>query len=226
MQAGISETQNAPTAPRWRRRKESRPGEILAAALETFVERGYEGARLEDIARRAGCTKGTIFLYYESKEELFKAVIRDVMLPLLRDSEQAIEQHEGSSRELLEKLLRFRWERATAQRLSGLAKLLFAETERYPDLARFYYNEIHVQSQSLLRRVLDRGIQKGEFRPMDTAAVARVSIAPIVFASIWRHSFGPVADPSSVDPDTFFKTTLDVLFNGILANSAAARGPA
>src|SRR5256885_11530743 len=110
MQAGISETTR--TAPRWRRRKESRPGEILAAALETFVERGYESARLEDIARRAGCTKGTIFLYYESKEELFKAVIRDVMLPVIRDSEQAIEQHEGSSRDLLEKLLPFRWERA------------------------------------------------------------------------------------------------------------------
>lgn len=223
MQAGISETRNA---PRWRRRKESRPGEILAAALETFVERGYESARLEDIARRAGCTKGTIFLYYESKEELFKAVVRDVMLPVIRDSEQAIEQHQGSSRELLETLLRYRWERATAQRLSGLAKLLFAETERYPDLARFYYNEIHVQSQALIRRALDRGIERGEFRPLDTAAVARVAIAPIVFASIWRHSFGPVADQASVDPDTFFKTTLEILFNGIAASPTSARAQA
>jgi len=210
MQAGISETRNP---PRWRRRKESRPGEILGAALETFTERGYESARLEDIAKRAGCTKGTIFLYYESKEELFKAVVRDVMLPLLKDSEQAIEQHNGSCSELLERLLRFRWDRATASRVSGLAKLLFAETEHYPELARFYYNEIHVQSQALIRRVLDRGVERGEFRPLDTTSVARIAIAPIVFASIWRHSFAPVSP--NVDSEAYFKTTVDILMHGI-----------
>ena len=207
------------TAPRWRRRKESRPGEILTAALETFVERGYESARLEDIARRAGCTKGTIFLYYESKAELFKAVIRDVMLPLLQESEQAIEQHQGSCRELIEKLLRLRWERATASRLSGLAKLLFAETERYPDLARFYYEEIHSLSQSLIRRAFDMGVARGEFRPLDSVSFARVAIAPIVFASIWKHSFGPVVE-QTLDSEAYFKTTLDILFRGIQAPAA------
>jgi AcrR family transcriptional regulator len=202
------------TAPRWRRRKESRPGEILTAALDTFVERGYESARLEDIARRAGCTKGTIFLYYESKAELFKAVIRDVMVPLIQDTQRAIEAHQGSCRELLEQLLRIRWERATASRLSGLAKLLFAETERYPDLARFYYEEIHSQSQALLQRAFDMGVARGEFRPLDGASFARVAIAPIVFASIWRHSFGPVVE-QALDSDAYFRTTLDILFSGI-----------
>lgn len=211
MEKGASDPR---TAPRWRRRKESRPGEILTAALDTFVERGYESARLEDIARRAGCTKGTIFLYYESKAELFKAVIRDVMVPLLRESEQIIEQHQGSSRELLEKLLRLRWERATASRLSGLAKLLFAETERYPDLARFYYDEIHSQSQGLLRRVFDTGVTRGEFRALDGESFARAAIAPIIFASIWRHSFGPVVE-QALDSEAYFKTTLDILFTGI-----------
>lgn len=211
MEKGASDPR---TGPRWRRRKESRPGEILTAALDTFVERGYESARLEDIARRAGCTKGTIFLYYESKAELFKAVIRDVMLPLIQETQQAIDAHHGSCRDLLEKLLRIRWERATASRLSGLAKLLFAETERYPDLARFYYEEIHSQSQALLQRAFDMGVARGEFRRLDGANFARVAIAPIVFASIWRHSFGPVVE-HALDSDSYFRTTLDILFSGI-----------
>lgn len=215
MEKGASDPR---TAPRWRRRKESRPGEILAAALDTFVERGYESARLEDIARRAGCTKGTIFLYYESKAELFKAVIRNVMVPLMEDTQQTIETHQGTCRELLERLLRIRWERATASRLSGLAKLLFAETERYPDLAKFYYEEIHLRSQALIQRVFDMGVARGEFRPLDGASFARVAIAPIVFASIWRHSFGPVVD-RTLDSDAYFKTTLDILFSGIGAPS-------
>ena len=211
MESGVSDPR---TAPRWRRRKESRPGEILTAALDTFVERGYESARLEDIARLAGCTKGTIFLYYESKAELFKAVIRDVMVPLIEETERTIDAHRGSCRDLLEKLLRIRWERATASRLSGLAKLLFAETERYPDLARFYYDEIHSQSQALIQRAFEMGVARGEFRPLDGASFARVAIAPIVFASIWRHSFGPVVD-QALDSDAYFKTTLDILFGGI-----------
>jgi len=173
------------TGPRWRRRKESRPSENPTAALDTFVERGYESARLEDIARRAGCTKGTIFLYYESKAELFKAVIRDVMVPLIHEAEQAIDEHQGTSRELLEKLLRLRWERSTVSRLSGLAKLLFAETDRYPELARFYYDEIHEQNQKLIRRAFEQGVAHGEFRPLDSASFALVAIAPILFASIW-----------------------------------------
>lgn len=212
----------ARTGPRWRRRKEARPGEILTAALDTFVERGYESARLEDIARRAGCTKGTIFLYYESKAELFKAAMRDVMLPLLQDFERTIDEHQGSCRELLEKLLRLRWERATASRLSGLAKLLFAETGKYPDLATFYYQEIHRPAQAGLRRVLDLGVQRGEFRDLDSGHVARVLISPIVFAGIWRHSFGPVVD-SAVDSDEYFKTTLDILFGGISSVPVEAR---
>ena len=210
------------SGPRWRRRKESRPGEILSAALDAFVERGYESARLEDIARRAGCTKGTIFLYYESKAELFKAVVRDVMLPLIQECEQAIEQHQGRCRDLLEKLLRFRWERASISRLSGLSKVLFAETEKYPELARFYYDEIHSKSQAVLKRVIEMGVERGEFRSLDSASVARVAIAPIVFEGIWRHSFGPVVD-GPTDSEQIYKTALDVLFSGIASAPVLSR---
>ena len=63
--------------PRWERRKEARPAELLAAALELFVEKGYAGTRLDDVAQRAGVSKGTLYLYFENKEDLFKAVVRE-----------------------------------------------------------------------------------------------------------------------------------------------------
>ncbi len=200
--------------PRWRRRKDARPTEILAAALESFFERGYESSRLEDIAKRAGCTKGTIFLYYESKAELFKAVIRDVMLPLIQEGEQLVEAHGGTCRELLEKLLRLRWERAQASRMSALAKLLFAETNKYPELARFYHEEIHLKSQAVLQRAFELGVRCGEFRALGAVSVARIAIAPIILAGIWRQSFGPAIE-ALLDTEAHFATTLDVLFSGI-----------
>ena len=147
------------------------------------------------------------------------------MLPLIQDGERAIEQHTGSCRDLLEKLLHIRWESTAASRLAGLAKLLFVETERYPELARFYYEEIHARGQALLRRVLDLGVERGEFRPLNSASVARVAIAPIVFAGIWRHSFGGVAD-FPPDPEEDFRIAVDVLFGGIQLEAVSERAHA
>ena len=176
-------------APRWRRRKDTRPAEILTAALETFGERGYDGTRLEDVGRRAGCTKGTVFLYYESKAELFKAAVREAFLPTLRETEKLVEEHRGSARELLAAVLRIRWDHMERTRLTGLVKLLLTETAKYPDLARFYNDEFIDKNQALLRRVLQRGVDSGEFRPMDVAQAARVIVSPLLFAAVWRHSF-------------------------------------
>lgn len=203
-------------APRWRRRKETRPGEILASALESFVERGYESTRLEDVARHAGCTKGTIFLYYAGKAELFKAAVREAMLPMIEAAEQKVESHRGSSRELLESLLRQRWEVMTQTRLSGLPKLMFSEASKFPELARFYHDEVIHRSHSLLTRVLEQGVANGEFRAMDTANMARLAIAPIMMAAVWRHSFAAVVEPP-IDPEKYFATHTEQFFRGIAA---------
>lgn len=204
------------TPPVRRRRKAARPGEILASAMESFVQRGYEGSRLEDIAHRAGCTKGTVFLYYESKAELFKAVVRSAMLPTLQAAEQTVEGHRGSARELLESLLRQRWQAMYHTPLAGIPKLMFAEADKFPELARFYHDEIIERSHALLKRVLDLGVERGEFVPMDTANVARVSIAPILLAAVWRHSFATVT-AAPVEPEAFFESALSTLFRGIAA---------
>lgn len=201
-------------APRWRRRKDTRPAEILAAALEIFGERGYDATRLEDVGRRAGCTKGTVFLYYESKAELFKAAVREAMAPMVRDTEQAVEEHQGSARELLTKILRLRWEHMERTRLTGLVKLLLTETGKYPDLARFYNDEYFDRGQALLRKVIHKGVESGEFRKLDVDQAARVVVAPLLFAAVWRHTFEPVAS-SPIELDEYFTTSLEIMLAGL-----------
>jgi AcrR family transcriptional regulator len=208
------ETSNEQRAPRWRRRKEARPTEILHSALEIFSERGYEATRLVDVARRAGCTKGTIFLYYENKIELFKAAVREVMTPLVIETEALVETHQGSSLDLVERLLRLRWDQMMRNRLSGLVKLMLAETRSYPELVRFYNEEFIERNQALLQGVLQRGIERGEFRPMDVTQVARFLVAPMMFATVWRHAFEhAVGTPGSLEE--YFESSLTIMLAGL-----------
>ena len=205
---------NEKRAPRWRRRKEARPAEILSAALEIFGERGYEATRLVDVARRAGCTKGTIFLYYENKAELFKAALRDAMLPLVAENERLVETHRGTTRDLLGKLLRMRWDHMMRNRFSGLIKLMLAETRDYPELAKFYNDEFIERNQMLIRRVLQQGVDQGEFKPMEVSHVARFVVAPMVFAVLWRHAFEhAVESPGSLEG--YFDTSLQLILDGL-----------
>ena len=212
---------NEKRTPRWRRRKEARPAEILQAALEIFGERGYEATRLVDVARRAGCTKGTIFLYYENKIELFKAAVREVMMPLVLETERMAEEHQGSSLELIERLLRLRWDHMMRNRLSGLVKLMLAETRTYPELARFYNDEFIERNQALLQKVLSQGVERGEFRPMDVTQVARFLVAPMMFATVWRHAFEhAVGTPGTLEE--YFESSLQIMLAGLVPGGVPA----
>ena len=214
MKPGIPDSNDRKSAPRWRRRKDTRPAEILVAAQEIFGERGYDATRLEDVGRRAGCTKGTVFLYYESKAELFKAAVREAITPMVRDTEKAVEEHQGSARELLIKVLTLRWEHMERTRLTGLVKLLLTETGKYPDLARFYNDEFFDRGQALLRKVIQRGVERGEFRKLDVDQAARVVVAPLLFAAVWRHTFEPVAS-SPIELNEYFTTSLEIMLAGL-----------
>jgi AcrR family transcriptional regulator len=183
-----------PAAPRWRRRKEARPGEILQAALETFVEHGFAAARLEEVARRAGITRGTMYLYFNSKQTLFEAVVRNSVIPGIERAEQLAQDFPGGSADLLEALLRDWWQRVGASpTLGGLPKLVMAEAANFPELARFYHDHVVRRSQALFRRVVRRGIERGEFRAdVDPDVVGPLLVAPLVFVAQWNHSLGCV----------------------------------
>src|SRR6266508_6964415 len=109
--------------PRWRRRKNARPEEIVAAALDVFVERGFAATKLEDVARRAGVTKGTIYLYFENKEALFKAVVRETIVPVIAKGEALAKSFTGSARDLFEKLVREYFRLVGETSLSGIPRL-------------------------------------------------------------------------------------------------------
>ena len=203
-----------PAGPRWQRRKQARPSEILDAALVEFVEHGFSGSRLEDIARRAGCTKGTIFLYFDNKQELFKAMVRRTMLPVIETGESMLEQHDGAARELLVKLLRQRFDYMTNTAACALPKLMLAEAANFPELARFYHEEIITRSHAIIERTLRLGVERGEFRPIDTSNVARVAVAPLLLVAAWKFSFMKHAKVD-LDAEAFFESGLDLLLRGI-----------
>src|SRR6266571_9050169 len=128
--------------PRWQRRKAARPAEIVAAALHVFVERGFAATKLDDVARKAGVTKGTVYLYFESKEALFKAIVRETIVPVIAQGEALARSFTGSARALVERLVREYWRLVGETALAGIPKLMMAEAATFPELTRFYYDEV------------------------------------------------------------------------------------
>jgi AcrR family transcriptional regulator len=208
--------------PRWERRKEARPHELLAAALDLFVERGFASTRLEDVARRAGVSKGTLYLYFENKEELFKAVVRNSIVPVLGDAEVSIAEFGGHSAELLRSVMVSWWARIGATKASGIVKLVMAEAGNFPELAQFYQDEVISRGTLLVRSLLERGIERGEFRAVDVVQATQVMVAPILTLITWKHSVAP-CDRGELNPDAFIATFLDMALYGLLPAGSAAR---
>ena len=174
--------------PRWRRRKEARPAEILTAALETFVERGYAATTLADVARRAGVSKGTLYLYYRNKESLFQAVAAGAGLATLERGEALLRSHRGSSEELLQRLLLDWWDGVGGTPAAGLTKLMVTESGSFPRAAKYLYREVVKRRRRLIERALRRGIRRGEFRSVPLPEAVRLAAAPILLSFIWAHS--------------------------------------
>ncbi len=200
--------------PRWERRKDARPQELLAAALDLFVERGYAATRLDEVAARAGVSKGTLYLYFENKEELFKAVVRENMVSKLADAEELIARYEGHTSELLRLCIRNWWEKIGATKLSGISKLMLAESGNFPDVARFYHEEVVSRGEALIRRIVERGIAHDEFRPVDTVTATRVIIAPVLMLMMWRHSLH-YCHLEPIEADDYLDCMIDLLTRGL-----------
>lgn len=201
--------------PRWARRKDARPQELLAAALDLFVERGYAATRLEDVAGQAGVSKGTLYLYFTNKEELFKAVIRENMLPAIGAAEETVSQHEGSSADLFREIMMGWWERIGNTKLSGITKLMMAESGNFPEVARFYHEEVISRANAMIIGMLDRGIARGEFRKMDTSQAMNVVIAPMLMLMMWKHSFN-ACRIEPISPQEYLHCYSDLLLHGLL----------
>jgi AcrR family transcriptional regulator len=203
-----------PAKPRWQRRKSARPAEIVAAALEVFVERGFAATRLEEVARRAGVTKGTVYLYFPSKEALFKAVVRETIVPVIAQGEALAQSFTGSARELVERLVREYWRLVGETALAGIPKLMIAEAANFPELARFYYEEVAVRGHRLMAGVLERGVKNGEFRPVDVQFAAKIAMAALMHAVVVRRSFASCMT-EGFDVGKYLDTHIDIYLHGI-----------
>jgi AcrR family transcriptional regulator len=214
--------------PKRERRKEARPGELLNAALDLFVEKGFAATRAEEVAARAGVSKGTLFLYFSSKEELFKAVVRDTLSGRFAEWREEFERFEGTSSEMLAYCLQSWWERIGVTKASGITKLMMSESHNFPDLAAFYQQEVIVPARLLLRDVLQRGIDRGEFRSLNLDYAVYALVAPIILLSLWQHSAGAcVPTGNQLSPQVFLSQQIDLLLNGlVLRSSSAAQGDA
>jgi AcrR family transcriptional regulator len=214
------------TKPRWERRKEARPQELLAAALDLFVERGFAATRLEDVAKRAGVSKGTLYLYFENKDELFKAVVRNTIVPVIGAAEVTIAADETCSAALLRSVILSWWERLGATKASGIIKLVTAEANNFPDLACFYQDEVINRGTKMISTLLARAVERGEFRPMNVTVMTQVLVAPMLMLITWKHSVAP-CERTELDPATFLDTFLDLALHGLLrAPSSSSLPPA
>ena len=201
---------------RWTRRKEARPEEITAAALELFVERGFANTRLDDVATRAGISKGTLYLYFANKEELFKAVVREAMVARLVEFRGQIENYQGTSFELLRLVFKVWWERIGSTRISGIPKLILSEARNFPEIARFYVDEVVRPGRETLAAVIRRGIERGEFREVNPDTVAHLLAAPMLQISLWRNALEPCSD-EKLDALALIEAHVEMLSRGLAA---------
>ncbi len=202
------------------RRKQARPGELLDAALDLFVEKGYAATRVEEVAARAGVSKGTLFLYFPSKEALFKAVVRESIAGRISEWNEEFERFEGSTADMLRYCMTTWWERVGATRASGVTKLMLGEAQNFPEVAAYYRDEVVTPGLALIRRILQRGVDRGEFRIDDMEYAALAVVAPMIYLQMNQHSevaCAPAGLP--IDPARYLRMQADILLGGLCARA-------
>jgi AcrR family transcriptional regulator len=201
------------------RRKEARPAELLEAALDTFRAKGFAATRMEDIAARAGVSKGTIYLYYPSKLAIFEALVRANLLPNLDRMEAALAAFPGSAADGLRLVARSLAEVTAQPRLVAVPKLVLAEAGNFPELARFYRHEVVGRGLALVAGIISRGIAAGEFREVDPELAARLFFAPVILAALWQTTFAAIEE-SPVAPSELLSLHLDLLLRSLAPEQA------
>jgi AcrR family transcriptional regulator len=179
-------------ATKQRRAPTERPQEILEAALSLFVEKGYAGTRLDDVAERAGLSKAAIYLYFEDKMALFQGVIRQAVISNFSTVEALAQAHRGPVTEILPRLLEFMASRIEDTPLPLIAKLVIGESRAFPEIGRFYLKEVIGRGLPLLEALIARGIAQGEFRKVDPGLTVRSLIGPMLLAGVWKTVFEPI----------------------------------
>lgn len=201
---------------RRRRRKEARPAELIEAGLAEFAEKGFAATRMEDIAARADVVKGTIYLYFDNKEALFREAIRSRIEPAIANVQGIIESYPGDTQSLLREVFRTLYDKLVEGEARIILRIMIAEGPRIPEIVEFYHQDTVRVAKGLLTTILRRGIERGEFRadlPVDQPLIV---VGPALAAAVWRMTFDPF-DP--LDVDAYAAAHADIMLNGLLRRS-------
>mgnify|MGYP003624522250 CR=1 FL=1 len=206
--------------PKWRRRPEKRPDDILDGALVEFRERGFAGARIEDIAKRAGLSKGSVYLYFSSKEEMLKALIRRSVSPIAVELKSISDHlcdecsHEPAA-DVLRKMLLIVGENITDRKVSSIPLVIIGEAGNFPEHAAFYREEVIEVTMGALKTVISRGIEAGEFRDVDVTYAIRTLMGVIIMQTVWNGVFAKKHEQDLSMKD-LIEAHLDIYLNGIM----------
>ena len=207
--------------PRWRRRKEQRPSDIVAAALAVFAEKGFAGARIEEIARRAGLSKGAVYLYFPTKEDLFRAVVQTTVLPNIAAIEQAVLAMEMPFAERLRMILPRFAALVSAIPVGAVAKMVIGESRNFPELAKVWHDNVVSKGVGLLTRLIAEAQAKGEVRPGDPRTHAFSIMGPMIIGIVWHETFTPVGgDP--IDLPAVARQHVETVLAGLLTEDRSA----
>lgn len=201
--------------PKWRRRKESRPGEIVAAALAVFAEKGFAAARLDDIATRAGVSKGALYLYFETKQDLFAAVVRDAVSPNLAAVEAMASTLDAPFAQVARMLLGRAAEMMIASPVGPVAKMVIAESRNFPELARVWHDEVVARMLGVLTGLIERAQAAGEVRPGEPRYHALSLIGPLLMGLLWREVLEP-AGARPLDLRALAQQHVETVLNGLV----------
>ena len=199
--------------PRYQRRKEERPQEITEAAFQAFAEKGYAATRVEEVAQRAGVSKGLLYLYFKTKEELFKAVIKSVVIRRVDALVAALEKTELSSEDFLRGPLLEFMKSVPGSPVAVVIRLMVSEGHRHPDLVDYYWENVVSKGLAAISRFIDRGVQRGEFRATAVSELPQLLLAPVMLAVIWRILFAQRV----LDTDKLIATHIDMILAYIKA---------
>jgi len=192
--------------PRYQRRKLDRPQEITDAAFSAFAENGYAATRVEEVAKRAGVSKGLMYLYFKTKEELFKAVIRSVVMRRVDALVEIIENTELSSEDFMRGPMADFMKQLPGSPVAVVIRLLLSEGPRYPELLTYYYENVVSRGLAAITRLIERGVERGEFRKTDVSEIPQVILAPVMLGVIWKLLF----EQRSLDTDKLIDTHIDM----------------
>ena len=209
-----------PTRPKWRRRKDARPAEIVAAAYAVFAEKGFAAAKLDEIAARAGVSKGALYLYFETKQDIFEAVVHDAIAPNIATIETMADAFPGRFEDLVRMLAPNLAQLAATSSLGKVMKMVIGESGNFPELARIWHDQLIARALGVLTRLVERAQRRGEVRPGDARNYAVSLMSPMLVAVIFRETFAPVGG-KPFDIPALMQQHIETVLPGLLASGAA-----